>query len=317
MNRLLLTCAMALISSSAAAQTATVRSLDDSTGGLLIGTSGPGQATSPPGFHVPESEEQALRRLLLESLHARVGQMSPEQLRRALAVIEGDDAPLPPAAEEVLQAYREQAGTIQQEANRKISVHRRQAIADLREIQDRLTRDGKLDEAVAVRDLIRSLSPQPANVQPDPGSLMNHRDQRGRPLYFRVTGSTLGSVWGSDVYTDDSTLAAAAVHSGVLRNGQTGIVRVIVLPGRDSYAGATRNGVTTSNWGSFSGSYRVERAGVNEDLADPLEEPPANDGAPGGNPAADLPPPGGVSPAATPASPGHLTNGSFPGERKS
>ena len=29
---------------------------------------------------------------------------------------------------------------------------------------------------------------------------------------FEVTGSDSGSIWGTDVYTDDSNLAAAAVH---------------------------------------------------------------------------------------------------------
>jgi hypothetical protein len=226
-----------------------------------------------------ETEDQELRRQLVEAFQARIGQMSAEQLRRALAVIEADSVPLPPAAQEVLDAYRQQAGAIQQQADREIAVHRKQAVSDLKEIQDRLTRDGKLDEAVAVRDLIRSLSPVPAPVQPDPGSLMNFRDRRGRPVYFRVTGSTQGSVWGTDVYTDDSTLAVAAVHAGVLQNGQTGIVKVTVLPGRDTYPGSTRNGVTTSDWGAYSGSYRVERVRFEEQPqvpGDAPEEAPAD-----------------------------------------
>ncbi len=39
-----------------------------------------------------------------------------------------------------------------------------------------------------------------------------------------------GSVWGSGPFTTDSSLATAAVHSGVLRAGQTGIVRVTIVP---------------------------------------------------------------------------------------
>jgi hypothetical protein len=188
-------------------------------------------------------------------------------------VLESDGAPLPPAAEEVLQVYRQQAGAIQQDANRKIAVHRRQAVADLRELQDRLTRDGNLDEAVAVRDLIRSLSVPPGTVQPDPGMVYNFRNKQGQPLYFRVTGSTAGSVWGTDVYTDDSTLAAAAVHAGVLQNGQTGIVQVTLLPGRGSYAGSTRNGVTSSDWGEYSGSFRVEAVRLDQDVEPAVERP--------------------------------------------
>ncbi|MEX0717099.1 MAG: LCCL domain-containing protein, partial [Planctomycetaceae bacterium] len=99
--------------------------------------------------------------------------------------------------------------------------------------------------------------PPGVNVQPDPGSLSQVRMQ---PLYFRVTGTTTGSVWGSDIYTDDSSLATAAVHAGALRDGETGIVKVTLAPGRNSYAGSARHGVTTREYGEYPGSFRVERA---------------------------------------------------------
>ena len=50
-----------------------------------------------------------------------------------------------------------------------------------------------------------------------------------------------GTVWGSDVYTDDSTLAAAAVHAGAVGAGETGLVKVTILPGESSYDASTRN----------------------------------------------------------------------------
>ncbi|MBW3539018.1 MAG: protein kinase [Planctomycetes bacterium] len=103
----------------------------------------------------------------------------------------------------------------------------------------------------------RSLAPPPGDVQPDPGSLGSYRDKVGRSLYFQVTGNTGGSLWGTGVYTDDSTLATAAVHAGVLRPGETGIVKVTILPGQLSYGASVRNGVTSSSWGEYSGSFRV------------------------------------------------------------
>lgn len=69
-----------------------------------------------------------------------------------------------------------------------------------------------------------------------------------------VTGSTSGFVWGTDIYTDDSSLGKAAVHAGLISAGQTATIRVCDLPGQSSYTGSTRNGVTTSNWGSWPGS---------------------------------------------------------------
>lgn len=91
---------------------------------------------------------------------------------------------------------------------------------------------------------------------PGPGDLSGYRAQDGAILKFEVTGSTAGAVWGDVVYTDDSALAAAAVHAGVLEPGETGIVTVEILPGRDSYAASDANGVLSSTYGQWEGSYR-------------------------------------------------------------
>src|SRR5581483_1253345 len=70
------------------------------------------------------------------------------------------------------------------------------------------------------------------------------------------------TIWGSGMYTDDSPLAAAAVHAGVLRDGMRGIVKVTILPGHSSYRGSTQNGVQSESWNAWDGSYRVETANV-------------------------------------------------------
>ena len=100
---------------------------------------------------------------------------------------------------------------------------------------------------------------------PDPGSLGNYRGRNGAALYFRVTGSTAGGVWGTGTYTDDSNLATAAVHGGVLRAGQEGIVKVRIEQGLTLfymysppvYTASTANGVTSNSYGTFGGSYSV------------------------------------------------------------
>ncbi|HRK23811.1 MAG TPA: LCCL domain-containing protein [Beijerinckiaceae bacterium] len=73
----------------------------------------------------------------------------------------------------------------------------------------------------------------------------------GATFYFRITGVAEGQVWGTDTYTRDSILGAAAVHSGLLKVGETAVLRVKVVPPPDSYLGTTRNGVTTSDYGTF------------------------------------------------------------------
>jgi hypothetical protein len=99
----------------------------------------------------------------------------------------------------------------------------------------------------------------PITAQPDPGNLTQFRSQVGQSFYFQVTGRLSGSVWGSGPYTDDSDLATASVHAGLLRDGQQGVVRVTVLPGSGRYDGSIRNGVTSNSYGSWDGSYRIDR----------------------------------------------------------
>ena len=52
----------------------------------------------------------------------------------------------------------------------------------------------------------------------------------------------------------------AAVHSGVLKEGQHGVVKVTVLPGQQTYNASTRNGVTSNPFGACTISFKVERA---------------------------------------------------------
>ena len=66
---------------------------------------------------------------------------------------------------------------------------------------------------------------------------------------------TLGSVYGTGVYTDDSKVCSAAVHAGLITLESGGTVTIKILPGRSSYLGSTRHGVTSSTYGAWSGSY--------------------------------------------------------------
>jgi len=94
----------------------------------------------------------------------------------------------------------------------------------------------------------------------DPGTLGGFRGQNGTVMHFEVTGSVEGSVWGDGIYSDDSMLAAAAVHAGLLREGETGVVNVEIMPGQQSYDAAERNGVASIPYGSWGGSFRFVQA---------------------------------------------------------
>ena len=98
------------------------------------------------------------------------------------------------------------------------------------------------------------------NVLTDPGNLSSLRSNIGVSYSFSVTGTDLGSVWGGadGVYKDDSHLGKAAVHAGLLKVGEKGVVKVVIIPGAKRYMGSTRNGISTTHYGPFEGSFRFE-----------------------------------------------------------
>jgi hypothetical protein len=83
-------------------------------------------------------------------------------------------------------------------------------------------------------------------VENAPDSMMRLQSNIGKTYRFRVTAKVGELVWGSDVYTTDSSLETAAVHAGVLKPGQIGIVKVTIVAPPPFFNGTTRNGVTTS-----------------------------------------------------------------------
>jgi hypothetical protein len=90
------------------------------------------------------------------------------------------------------------------------------------------------------------------HVASDPPSSMHGLcDKVGVTYYFRITGMVDGICWGTDVYTRDSVLGVAAVHAGLLKPGETRVLRLTVTPGQQSYPATTRNGVLTSEYGPF------------------------------------------------------------------
>jgi hypothetical protein len=92
-----------------------------------------------------------------------------------------------------------------------------------------------------------------------PARIQDLCDMPGTTYYFRVTGATDGSVWGTDVYTGDSSLPAAAVHAGALKPGETAVVRITVVRPLSHYQGGVRNGVTSHDYGQYGTAYRVSR----------------------------------------------------------
>jgi hypothetical protein len=86
--------------------------------------------------------------------------------------------------------------------------------------------------------------------------MQQYQQQIGMTFRFRVTGALGGRLWGTDVYTLDSSLETAAVHAGVLKPGQTGIVKVKIVPSPQNFQASTRHGVTSEGYQQYPAAYR-------------------------------------------------------------
>ncbi|XP_078572638.1 uncharacterized protein LOC144859658 isoform X1 [Branchiostoma floridae x Branchiostoma japonicum] len=62
------------------------------------------------------------------------------------------------------------------------------------------------------------------------------------------------TVWGTETYTDDSSICRAAIHAGWIPDSG-GTAPVYRKPGESSYTGSTQNGVTTVSYGSWPQSF--------------------------------------------------------------
>lgn len=78
---------------------------------------------------------------------------------------------------------------------------------------------------------------------------IKHRGSNGeRFRYVCAPGGTPLPLWGTRVYTDDSSVCTAAVHWGLITLEDGGTVAIEIRRGRDSYRGTHRNGVASQDW---------------------------------------------------------------------
>lgn len=197
----------------------------------------------------------------------------------------------PNEARELLMEFERQQAADRAEMEQKVAQQREQLVARLEELLKKAEASGQSDEAASIRQIIARFRPPGAPLS-DPGDLMQYRDRIGQTFCFQVTGhltaayghpaiqnyqleapgsggaTNLGLaessiIWGDGIYTDDSPLAMTAIHAGLLKDGETGILCVQVLPGQDRYNGAERNGITSQTYGPWQGSYvyigKIER----------------------------------------------------------
>jgi ribosome modulation factor len=87
----------------------------------------------------------------------------------------------------------------------------------------------------------------------------NAADKRGKNgqqfTYLCPANGTPHTVWGTDVYTDDSSICTAAVHAGLITFQTGGAVTIEIKAGQSNYIGSNRNSVSTKSYASWHGSF--------------------------------------------------------------
>ena len=70
-------------------------------------------------------------------------------------------------------------------------------------------------------------------------------------------GGEPDTIWGTDLYTDDSSVCTAAVHVGIITLADGGTVTIEMRAGEDSYEDSERNGIESSSYPAWGGSFVV------------------------------------------------------------
>ena len=136
-------------------------------------------------------------------------------------------------------------------------------VDDAKAIQEALDVLGlpQTEATVSGRSWIRSLS------QAEHSPLALFRDYAPLLIRMRITGGNDGAVWGSDSYTDDSSIAAAAVHAGIAKLGESVEIELTTLGPANQFTGREQNGIVSMYYGDFPGAFRMSRVTDNSTAA--------------------------------------------------
>lgn len=98
------------------------------------------------------------------------------------------------------------------------------------------------------------------DYQNPPSSMSSLRSNQGKLYTFKVTGKVNGRVWGgrNNIYTDNSDLATAAVHSGYVKIGETKLLKVRIINDVKDYPSISRNGINSMKCDTWAGAFHIQ-----------------------------------------------------------
>jgi cytoskeletal protein RodZ len=84
------------------------------------------------------------------------------------------------------------------------------------------------------------------------------KGETGQTYTFQCPADgTAQSIFGNDIYTQDSSICTAAVHAGIISLAEGGKVTIEYRPGRSVYGSTVRNGIKSKTWGEYPRSFVV------------------------------------------------------------
>jgi hypothetical protein len=148
--------------------------------------------------------------------------------------------------------------------------------------QERSLPDDELCRLVPDAPACTAPEPEPEPAQ-DPDVIATHEaswrdtavEYRGRDVIVPFScpaGGEPSTVWGTDLYSDDSSVCTAGVHAGVIDLERGGSVMIRIEAGANRYAGTERNGIRSLDWEVWPGSFVV--------VSGSPHEPPAEERGP-------------------------------------
>lgn len=123
----------------------------------------------------------------------------------------------------------------------------------------------KLADVRTLRTGATAASEELTTAAQAPGNMSAYQQQFGKEMIFAITGFTPTpganpSLWGTDLYTLDSNLAAAVVHAGLAKPGETVVVKVRVVQSPAQFVSTFRNNVNSTAYGNYpAGAYEFVR----------------------------------------------------------
>jgi hypothetical protein len=88
-----------------------------------------------------------------------------------------------------------------------------------------------------------------------------HRGSDGKTFpYDCPAGGTEHTIWGTETYTDDSSVCTAAVHVGLISLDQGGAVEIEIAPSLAQYPASSANGIVSVDYGPWDGSFTFPEA---------------------------------------------------------